>query len=173
MKHSIALPALFLMLGSCAQPVTRPDHPQRVDSTWGKPMEIDPSVPPDGTQLMRILLENQSVPLKGTQCENSTPSMGEDKRSLHHLLAAMLGTGLASTQTLTLVASTCETASVELPDGSTPEEWSSKTIIDAWTCSLTTAGTDEEKERYFSASSIRFIFTKDTWKLFPKRLSCS
>ena len=166
MKHSIVLPVLFLALVSCTQP-----NIKYFDTNWGRPIVIDPSVPPDGEQLIQILLEHRAVPLKGTECERSGSSMGEDRRILQHRLAMLLGFGIGSPNSQMVLSSRCTTEPVELPDGDMPEPSPSSTQIDAWMCTL--AVVDNAAKEVFIGGNIRIIFTKDTWKIFPKRLYCS
>lgn len=85
-SNEISLPLLCLALVSCAPAYTKTE---RLDP-MGDPLKIDPTKPPDGMQLVQILLENQSLPVKGTGCQSGSI----ENRRLQHILAMVLGYGL-------------------------------------------------------------------------------
>lgn len=149
-----ALLLLFcLALASCTQP-------QRLNGE-GEPFQIDPTKPPSGVDMVQILLENQSLPLKGTNCEDKVRS--PDNRRLLHKLATNLGEELNNPQHHTeLQGGDCEAVQHDLPSGK---------IVDAWRCRFIV--TVKGKEEDFGAS-IHFSVTKDTWKLVrvPEALLC-
>lgn len=177
MKYHLLAPLFCLALVSCAhqrsgrqcggaenEPRTHGAlESQRISPSWGDPLRIDPAKPPEGMHLIQILLENQSLPVKGTNCEGSALGSG-DKRRLQHKLARLLGSGLDNARHRTELSAICQTDKYELPSGG---------IIDAWHCSLTAVENDENGER-IASSSIDFGITKDTWEFVPvpKALVC-
>lgn len=178
MKYPILLMILLcLPLASCAHqrtdrqcggPIDEPrthdaSEPQRISPSWGDRIKIDPAKPPEGMHLIQILLENQSLPVKGTNCESSALGSG-DKRLLQHKLASLLGSGLDNTRHRTELSAKCQADKYELPSGG---------LIDAWHCSLTAVENDENGE-YIASSSIDFGITKDKWEFVPvpKALVC-
>lgn len=146
MKYLLSI--LFcLTLASCAQP-------ERLNPD-AEPLKIDPTKPPDGMHLVQILLENQSLPLKGTGCEDSGRS--PDNRRLVHQLAMVLGYGLGYPQHRVELWGDCIPDQYELPSGKT---------VDGWQCNLGTLDKDEKGEDIATAN-IYFGITKDTWEIIP------
>lgn len=125
MKYCL-LPLLFcLMLVSCTQP-KRVENNGCDPSTQLKkePAKIDPATPPSGEEAMRILLKNQSFPLKGTGC-SSGPN---DQDTLQDLLVVALGEAIGmSADKQLIISGRCEAEQFELKSGS---------IIDGWRCHL-------------------------------------
>ena len=119
----------------------------------GEPLEIDPTRPPGGMMLIQILLENQSLPVKGTQCESGTG----DNRRLQHRLAMLLGDGLDNPRVHTELLADCQPNQYDLPSGG---------VIDAWQCRLGVM-LKADKDEFGVGGSIYFGITKDTWKLVP------
>lgn len=157
----VALPCAFcLALVACT-----PGTPAGRIDALGEPIKIDPAKPPNGEQLIQLLLENQSLPLKGTDCTDGK----DDPRLLQHRLVMMLGVLVDNPKGAVGLSSRCSPEPVELPDGAMPEPHTSKTAIKAWRCSLGASSTEGE---VFIGSSIYVILTKDTWKIYPKRLNC-
>lgn len=149
------LPLLCLVLVSCTQ------HERlNVDA---EPLKIDPTKPPDGMHLVQILLENQSLPVKGTHCEDSGRS--PDKRRLLHQLAMALGDGLNNPRIRNELLGDCEPDQYELPSGKT---------VDAWQCRLGVVQKDEKGE-FGASANIYFGITKDTWEIIPdpRALRCT
>lgn len=177
MKYRLLTPLLCLALVSCVHQRTDrqcespkneththdSSESRRISPSWGDPLKIDPTKPPEGMHLIQILLENQSLPVKGTGCEGSALGSG-DKRRLQHKLARLLGSGLDNTRHRTELSANCQADKYELPSGG---------VIDAWHCSLTAVENDEKGE-YIASSSIDFGITKDTWEFVPvpKALVC-
>lgn len=145
---------LFLALVSCA-------HTERIDPLGGDPVKIDPAKPPSGMHLVQILLENQSLPVKGTDCESS--GLTKDKRRLLHRLAITLGDGLDNTRHRTELLGGCKADQFELPSGS---------VIDIWRCELGVVEKDEEGE-FITSGFIYFGVKKDTWEFIPEKLRCA
>lgn len=145
MKYRLPSLVLSLALVSCAQP-ERLDH-------RGEPFKIDPTSPPNGIQMVQILLENQSLPVKGTQCENGK----DDERLLQHHLAMFLGEGFDSPLARSGLLASCQPNQYDLPSGG---------VIDAWQCRLGVIQ-KADKDEFGVGGSIYFGVTKDTWRLIP------
>lgn len=153
MKYQTLL--LVLLLG----PVSCTEH-ERLDPLGGDPVKIDPTKPPSGVHIVQILLENQSLPLKGTDCESS--GLAEDKRTLQHRLALTLGSEIDDPRHDHTLSAKCRADRFELPSG---------TGIDIWNCNL---GLVEEsrKGEFIASSHIDFGIKRDTWELVPGTLRC-
>lgn len=151
MNHRLPLLLLCLALVSCTQS-------ERISPLWDEPVKIDPSTPPEGMYLLQILLENQSLPLKGTGCEGPPG----DRRRLQHRLALTLGSGIDDPRHYRVLSGKCEAVQFELRSGS---------VIDAWNCVL--GGVEKDKKGDPIASShIDFGIKKDTWEIIPETLRC-
>ena len=177
MKYRLLTPLLCVALVSCAHQSTDrqcgdpvkdirthdASEPQRISPSWGDPLKINPAKPPEGMHVIQILLENQSLPVKGTNCEGSALGSG-DKRRLQHKLAMLLGFGLDNPRHRTELSVGCQPDKYELPTGG---------LIDAWHCRLTALENDKKGE-FIASSSIYFGITKDTWEFVPvpKALVC-
>lgn len=127
----------------------------RVDA-MGEPLKIDPTRPPDGAQLIQVLLENQSAPLKGTLCESGAG----DGRRVQHKLAMLLGDNLDNPRVLTSLSAGCRPDWYALPSGKR---------IDAWRCNLAVLRTDKKNPRsgIFTSASIEVGITLDDWRIVP------
>lgn len=165
MKYCL-LPLLFcLTLTSCAQP--KRIDPDRCDLTQLKtePKKIDLATSPSGEEAMRVLLKNQSFPLKGTGC-SSGPN---DQDTLQDLLVVALGEAIGMLADKQLIISGgCEAEQFELKSGST---------IDGWRCRLyaNTHSTKDAEDLY--GMSIAFGIRKDnrefiTDSITPNPLIC-
>lgn len=152
MKRRILSLLLVLALVSCTQT-------GRIDPK-GDPVKIDPAKPPSGMLLVQILLENQSLPVKGTGCQSGA---SEDKRRLQHILALTLGEGLDNPRHRTELLGGCEADQFELPTGS---------VIDIWNCKLGVVEKDK-KDEYIASAHIRFGIKKNTWEFVPEKLRCT
>lgn len=159
-----ALPLLCLALVSCTPANTQTE---RLDA-MGEPLKIDPIKPPEGMQLVQILLENQSLPLKGTGC-GSNPN---DKRTLQHLIASTFGSGL-NNNSLDKNGQLRKLLSVNIWGGCKTErfELRSGPDIDAWRCTLYAEDQVDDKDAYTFSSSINFGVRKDTWKLITDSIT--
>lgn len=155
MKHCILLLMLIFALVSCNQS-------ERVSSSiWRDSVKIDPSIPPEGTHLMQILLENQSLPLKGTGCESSP----DDKHTLQDLLAITFGAAFgndANKRHQVVFSGGCKAEQFELRSGS---------IIDGWRCTLNAEEKTIKKAEYIHSSSIAFGLQKNTWELITDSIT--
>lgn len=151
---SCLLALLCIVLVSCA-------NRQQLNSE-GEPLKIDPTRPPAGADLVRILLENQSLPLRGTECEDSGRS--PDNRRLLHKLATNLGSELDNIRHRREISGGCEPDKYELPSGE---------AIAAWQCHLDTV-TKNKKGEFIASSHIYFGIKQDTWELIrtPGALRC-
>lgn len=147
---------LCIVLVACSRP-------ERLTPHGGDPVTIDPTQPPSGMYLVQILLENQSLPLKGTGCEGSWSE--NDRRQLQHVLAVTFGFALDKPRTppyqVTFLGG-CEAERFELRSGK---------IIDGWRCNINVVDNNQKGE-YVANSSIYFGITKDTWELIPETLLC-
>ena len=114
---------------------------------------------PRGQDLTWILLENQSVPLKGTGCQSGA----DDRRRLQHQLALLLGGGFGSPHQQAELLDKCDIDRQKVSSG---------TMIDVWNCSLTVREKNEKGE-VIASRSLGFVFAKDTWKLIPEKLTCT
>lgn len=155
MKYRLLPLILFLALVSCTRS-------ERLDPLGGKLVKIDPTQPPSGMHLVQILLENQSIPLKGTHCEAS--GLSPDNRRLQHQLALTLGEGFGNPRHRRELSGGCEPDQYEFPSGES---------IDAWQCNLG-AVTKNKKGEFIASSHIYFGIKKDTWELIrtPRALRC-
>lgn len=161
MKQIIILPMFFIALMSCTQPDYDVDAlNKRIRALDDKRINAlnDGERAPQGNDLIRILLENQSVPLKGTGCASGP----DDKRVLLDTLAHHFGDGLDSPQLQMVHSSHCQNDQHELPNGS---------LIDVWNCTLTVNGYDKGQMTEVGWS-FHFVLTKDRWKLIPKKFLC-
>lgn len=145
---------LCLALVSCNQD-------SRLSADWGEPVSINAAQPPRAMDMVQVLLENQSLPLKGTGCEGSGD---KEKRTLQHRLALALGAPLDNAKHETVISGGCRsTAKFAVADGA---------AIDAWSCEMTVVERSEKRE-FVASSVIRFGLTKDRWKLIPETLRCT
>lgn len=155
----------FPLLTLCAILVACNQQGQFV-TEQGEPLKIDPTKPPDGTEMLQILLARQSLPLKQSGC-GSGP---DDKSRLQHLLAARLGEGIDDHRLRKTLSGGCKAAQFELRSGAS---------IDAWHCGLNVVETNldamkkDSKGEYIIKSSIDFAVTKDTWEIIPEKLWCT
>jgi hypothetical protein len=146
---------ILLLLASLASAGTS----ERLDPAWGDPLKIDPSKPPQGRHIIQILLENQSLLLKGTGCGSDIPN---DRRTLQHKLALSLGDAIDSKRHQALISGGCKPAQFELRSGA---------VIDAWHCTLTVVE-KTAKGGFVASSSIDFGVKKDTWEIIPEAIRC-
>jgi hypothetical protein len=119
---------------------------------------IDPAKPPNGSQLVQILLENQDLKIKDTPCRSNA----DDKRTVRHKLAAILGESLDSLALRSVIKGRCEPVQVKSAAGTQ----------DLWDCQLTVLEVNEQWEDVTSAS-IFFGITQDTWKIIPANFRCT
>lgn len=131
---------------------------ERLDPDSGQALIVDPAKPPNGAQLVQILLENQSLPLKGTGCS----SIPNDSARLQHLLARTFGGGIDDPNLQTAHAARCEPAQFEQRAGAP---------MDVWQCHIylqqrrTGSGVQDKTVESATHASVSFGVTKDTWKL--------
>lgn len=114
---------LCLTLISCDQPVAR--------------LKIDPATPPSGEEAIRVLLKNQSFPLRGTGC-GSGPN---DQNTLQDLLVMVLGEALnveADEKEMLKVTGSRVKKKLVLTGGckAEPFDLKSGSTIDGWRCHL-------------------------------------
>jgi hypothetical protein len=148
---------IFLLLIGSMQISLAKDEP-RIDPLRREPLKITPAKPPEPIHLVQILLENQSIPLKGTRCESSPPV---DNRRLHHQLALTLGFAAGNKRHRSEISASCKSDQIEtLQD---PAE--------VWLCKLGVVERDK-KGRFVASSHIHFGVTKDTWQMVPNSLVC-
>ena len=121
-------------------------------------LRIDPARPPTGAQLVQILLENQSLPLKGTGC-SSDP---DDKASLQELLARTFGAGIDDPGLRTTHAAGCEAAQFERRGGAVVNVWLCHVYLRQWRMD---ASIKDDRLEPVTQASISFGVTKDTWSL--------
>lgn len=161
MKLSVLSLMLVFALISCT-------NSERVNSSnWRDSVKIDPSLPPEGMHLMYILMDNQSLPLKGTGCESSP----DDKHTLKDLLATTFGAALGNgvnKRHQVVISGSCKAEKFELRTGS---------IIDGWRCTLNSEEKTIKKAEYIYSSSIAFGVQKSTWEFItdsitPNSLIC-
>lgn len=152
MKYPLLSLLIVIALISCSQT-------ERIDP-MGNSVKIDPAVPPSGMLLVQILLENMSLPVKGTGCQSG---VGEDKRRLQHTLAMTLGEGLDNLRHRTELLGGCVADQFEFPSGS---------VIDIWNCKLGAVEKDIKGE-FIASTHIRFGIKKDTWEFVPEKLRCT
>ena len=144
---------LCLTLISC-------NNDTRLSADWGEPLSIKPDQPPRAIDMVQVLLENQSLPLKGTGCEGST---GDEKRTLQHCLALALGAPLADAKHEALISGDCRSAAKFSVAGGG--------AIDAWSYELAVVERNDKRE-FVASSVIQFGLTKDKWRLIPETLRC-
>ena len=162
MKYRI-LPLLFgLVLISCAQSGRIHPQPERISPAWGDVIKIDPTKPPSGMHMVQILLENQSIYVKGTSCESDPLGFG-DKRRLQHKLAMTLGYAFDRPDHHAVLSGGCKADQFELRPGS---------VIDIWHCNLGVVEKDKKGE-FITSSHIDFGIKKDTWEFIPEKLLCT
>ncbi len=125
----------------------------------GDALKIDPLVAPKGMHIMQILIQNQSLPLKGTGCSSDIPG---DARTLQHRLALTLGDGIENKRHMVVVSGQCKTDKHELKPAM---------LIDIWRCSINV--TEKTKRgSYIANASIDFSIKKDDWAMIPEKLLC-
>lgn len=152
MKKYILITLVFVSVASAA-------GSERLNPLSGERQRIDPSKPPEGMNIIQILLENQSLPLKGTGCASDIPS---DNRTLQHQLATTLGWAIDHKPNKVTISGGCKPAQFELRSGA---------VVDAWQCTLTVV----EKTAnggFVASSSIDFGVKKDTWEIIPEAIRC-
>ena len=127
----------------------------------GNALKIDSSVPPNGMNIIQILLENQALPLKGTGCDSSS-HMYEDKRSLKHKLAITLGHAIDNKRHVAVMLGGCKSDKSELKPGM---------IVNTWHCNINVV---EQTKRggFIANASIDFWVKKDDWTMIPAKLLC-
>ena len=135
--------------------------PVRLDP-MGNVLNISPSAPPHGMNLMQILLENQSVSLKGTRCESGDGLSQNEIRTLQHRLALTLGYALDNKKHQAEITSWCKADKWELKLG---------LIVDTWHCNVNVVE-KTKRGNYIANASIDFWVTKDNWTLIPASLTC-
>ena len=140
---------LLLMLAACS--------PTERLNTLGETFEIDPAIPPDAEQLMQVLLENQSLPVRGTHCASGT----DDKRLLLHRLVMTFGVLAAPPPD---IARRVRPAVHRLVAACKVEPG-----FVGWRCSLTTSVGDAA---VMSVSTIEVSLDKKTWAAYPESLRC-
>lgn len=154
MKHCTLLLLVFVPV-ACHQS-------ERVSpSIWRDSVKIDPSIPPEGTHLIQILLENKSLPLKGTGCESSP----DDKRTLQDLLASTFGAALGNNvnkRHQVFFSGGCKAEQFELRSGS---------ITDGWRCTLNSEEKTIKKAEHIYSASIAFGLQKRTWELITDSIT--
>jgi hypothetical protein len=132
---------------------------ERLNSLSGELQKIDPSTPPEGMNIIQILLENQSLPLKGTGCGSGKP---DENRTLQHQLALTLGYALDVKRHQSVISGECKPERFQLRSGA---------IADAWHCKLAVVE-KTAKGGFVTSSIIDFVVKKDTWELYPELLHC-
>lgn len=160
MKYRIAPLLLGFLLISCVQPGRI--HPERTSPIWGDVIKIDPTKPPSGMHMLQILLENQSLSVKGTNCESDPFGVG-DKRRLQHKLAMTLGYAFDRPKHYAVLSGGCEADQFKPPSGA---------VLDIWRCNLAVVEKDE-KDQFIASSNIYFGLKKDTWEFIPEKLLCT
>jgi hypothetical protein len=153
MKRPIITALIFLSM------VASVGGAERLNPLSGERQKIDPSRSPEGINIIQILLENQSLPLKGTGCGSGNP---DENRILQHQLALTLGYALDVKRHQSVISGECKPDRFQLRSGA---------LIDAWYCKL--AVVEKTAKGGFVASSIiDFVIKKDTWELYPELLRC-
>lgn len=125
-------------------------------------VKIDPTKPPNGMQMIQILLENQSLSVKGTSCESDPFGVG-DRRRLQHKLAMTLGYAFDRPKHHAVLSGSCEADQFQPPSGP---------VVDIWRCNLAVVEKDERDE-FIASSNIYFGLKKDTWEFIPEKLLCT
>lgn len=161
MKFRLLL-LLCTALISCAQP-ERADSDRceviGVSHNSDIPEKIDTATPPDGTQVMRVLLKNQSFPLRGTGCSSNS----NDRSTLQDLLAMTLGAGIGiGADRQVIISGGCKAEQFELQSGST---------LDGWRCNLNMEEQFIKEGEYVYNSSITFGLRKDTWEFITDSIT--
>lgn len=162
MKHRLLPLLLSLILISCAHPERVRPQPERISPAWGDAIKIDPTKPPSGMHMVQILLENQSLSVKGTNCESDPFGVG-DKRRLQHKLAMTLGYAFDRPHHHAVLSGSCEADQFEPPSG---------LAIDIWRCNLAVVEKDE-KDEFIASSNIYFGIKRGTWEFIPEKLLCT
>ena len=146
---------VLLLLASLASAAAS----ERLDPVRGNPIRIDPTKPPEGINIIQILLENQSLPLKGTGCGSDAPG---DNRTLQHQLAVTLGWALDKKRHQMIISADCKPAQFELRSGA---------VVNAWQCTLRVVE-KTAKGGFVASSVIDFGVKKDAWEIIPEAIRC-
>lgn len=155
---------LFCLVSGCAQ-LERIHHgesmaqPKGVSPNADLPAKID--LPPSGDEVIRILLKNQSFPLKNTGCSSGS----DDHDSLQDLLARTLGAAIGvGADRQMVVSGGCNAEQFELYSG---------TILDGWRCRLNVEERFIKDNEYVYNFSVAFGIRKDTWALITDSVTPS
>lgn len=133
---------------------------QPIDPLWGDPIVIDPAKPPEGMQIVHLLLSNASTPLKGTGC--SDPSAPDRALTLREQLAVVLGQAIGAPKGHKAhITGQCRADKTDALGG----------VVNVWSCEINVEHVDEKGE-YVANGSIGAHFTRDTWTMIPQSLIC-
>ena len=123
MRILLVASRVVLLLGSLALPTGLLSSP--IEPRSGLPATIDPSVPPESTQVIQLFLENAHLPSANTPCDNSPDAK---RRTLREELSMLLGYGVRmSAGHFMTMRTICEPGQAQRSDGSP---------VDVWVCSF-------------------------------------
>ena len=160
----LTLLCLVAILTGCYESdLTAQEQPGSIlDPSFGEPVTIREQAPPNGMQLIQILINHADVSLYQSElCLQAESDRVVDGRTLRDQLAMVVWPAMAE-DLRTEVRGACHAA--EITAGEITQN--------VWDCRLTGLTTSSTNPEFFESRSVAFTISRTDWRLDPSSLRC-